>query len=784
MTSRPLEGLRVVDLSRTAAGQQAAGLLGDYGADVVLVEAPGGAALRQQDPAAASVYNRNKRSVTADLASAEGRHAVLGLASWADVLIADWTKAEEAQLGLTAQALKSANPHLIQCIVEGFGGEGAWSTLPAHEAFVHALLGTMAVQAGHREGPIFEGLPFATTGAAQLAVVGILATLYRRMDDGVGRRVETSLLDGAMAFHTMLWGESDAALAKGEKRLDMRGATKLRLITRSFICSDDAYVGVHTGAVGAFGRLMQVLGLDDKIPPSESGLDMGIELTPEQADYLEANIHTIFASQPAAHWVNRLMEADVCCVEHLPPTECFTQAQVIHNKMVVTVDDHELGKIQQVAPGIRFNGAAPMQPAPAPRVGEHNSAALESTPSAWTRDLPKNTAPDQRPLLDGVKVFDIGAYYAGPYSSRLLADFGANVIKVETIGGDQLRGLERPFFGAQAGKRSFAANLKAESVAPVIRKLVEWADAIHHNMRPGAAERLGVGVEQVRAINPDIIYLYAPGWGASGPHNVRQSFAPMLSGFVGVSYEVAGQFNEPMPSPGNEDPGNGLLGGVALLISLLHRRRTGKPLSCENPQLNASMGMVAHIVRGAEGAIGAGRLDVLQMGVDALESLYETSDGWLCLTARSDSEIAALERALGVAILKQAEFATAQARRENRDALTDVLRAAIAEHSTAQALQRLNAETTLAVVPVGDTGPHDILFDVEQRRMGRVAEVDHPKLGKVREFAQLTRVSDTTMPPHRTAPGLGEHTREILIECGFGERDIEAMRQRGDIRCA
>ena len=138
-----------------------------------------------------------------------------------------------------------------------------------------------------------------------------------------------------------------------------------------------------------------------------------------------------------------------------------------------------------------------------------------------------------------MKIVDTGAYYAGPYSSRLLADLGADVIKLEPTLGDPLRGIERPFFSAQAGKRSLAVNLKDPGLGPAIEKLLGWADVVHHNMRPGAAERLGLGAEQVRAAHPDVIYLYAPGWGSSGPHMMRQSFAPMLSGYVGASYEVA-----------------------------------------------------------------------------------------------------------------------------------------------------------------------------------------------------------------------------------------------------
>ena len=491
----------------------------------------------------------------------------------------------------------------MYCSISGFGPDGPYRDVVGYESFVHAVVGTMAQQAGHRDGPIFQGLPFASTGAAHLTLIGMLAALYRRLDDGVGRHVETSLLDGALAFLSMMWGESDASVAaQAGMDLSMTRGSGMRLITRSFVCSDDEYIGIHTGAVGAFGRLMEVLGLDDRIPPSETGIDMGTPLTPEQAELLERELHPRFASQPRAYWVERLMAADVCAVEHLHPSEVFDEPQPRHNRMVAVVDDPVLGRGRAGRTRDPFRRDGPRGVA----AGAHARPAHRRGPrrARVERRCRPPTAPvgpaDERPLLHDVKILDAGAYYAGPYSSRLLADLGADVIKLEPTLGDPLRGIERPLFSAQAGKRSLAVNLKDPGLQPAIEKLLDWADVVHHNMRPGAAERLGLGVEQVRASHPDVVYLYAPGWGSSGPHMLRQSFAPMLSGYVGASYEVAGAFNEPMPSTGNEDPGNGLLGAIAVLIALIHRRTTGAAVSCENPQVNAAMSMMAHVVRSAD----------------------------------------------------------------------------------------------------------------------------------------------------------------------------------------
>ena len=133
-------------------------------------------------------------------------------------------------------------------------------------------------------------------------------------------------------------------------------------------------------------------------------------------------------------------------------------------------------------------------PKPAPAAGADNGA-VDWAPTAAA--APPDGDFTARPLLDGVHIVDMGAYYAGPYSSRLLGDLGADVIKLETLGGDQVRGLERVFRSASANKRSISANLKDPELEAAKRGLVEWADIIHHNMRPGAAERLGLGRRHV-----------------------------------------------------------------------------------------------------------------------------------------------------------------------------------------------------------------------------------------------------------------------------------------------
>jgi crotonobetainyl-CoA:carnitine CoA-transferase CaiB-like acyl-CoA transferase len=765
----PLQDLTVVDLTTGTAGPRATGMLADYGADVTWVEPPGGDRFREQLAVPYSVFNRGKRSVELDLRSAAGRESLFALLRGADVLVESRRPGSLERLGLGYEALHERFPALVYCSISGFGRTGPYRDVPGYESLVHALVGTMGEQVGVREGPIYEGIPFASVGAAHLADIGVVAALLRRREDGVGRWVETSLYDGALAYLSMLWGDADVPPPP-------RDPGGRRLVARNFRCADDEIIGVHTGAVGGFGRLMVEVGMDDLLPPSEHGLDMATPLTPEQRRALTDRLPEIFATKPRDAWLERLTEVDVCAVPILTPAEAMAQPQVAHNGMVTTVEDPVLGPVRQVAPGARFQRTPEGVAGPAPTVGAHNGLSVGAP-----ADVAHSGAETDRPLLDGLRVVDFGAYYAGPYGSRLLADLGATVTRVETLAGDPNRGSVIIFQSSHAGMRSIALNLKSDEAKEIARRLIESADVVHHSMRPGAAERLGIGAADVARINPRAVYAYAPGWGSSGPWAQRQSFAPLMSGFVGATAEASGLFNEPVYPAGNEDPGNGLLGAFAMLAGALHAAGSGEGQYVEHPQLNAAMAHVAHIVTTPDGEpLGAGLLDPLQMGFGPLDRLYQTADGWVCLVATSDAEIAALGGVLGVDILGNELFGDHGSRVENSYALEGVIGAAVETRKTAE----LVADLVAAGVPAAEPVPHNMkafLSDPQNRASGRVGAGLDPVRGEVRGVGRLVRVSGLEPAPRWLAPGLGEHTAEILTELGYDTARIAALREQGVI---
>ena len=244
----------------------------------------------------------------------------------------------------------------------------------------------------------------------------------------------------------------------------------------------------------------------------------------------------------------------------------------------------------------------------------------------------------------------------------------------------------------------------------------------------------------------------------------------MMSGYAGIGLECAGQYNPPLFPTGNEDPGNGLLGAVAVLMALLHRRRTGEGQYVENPQLNATMAHMAHAVRRADGTVlGAGRLDPLQLGNSATRTAVRDSRRLgVRRRGRPSRTVAGLARVAGVD-LEADDYEFGQ-----------LVAAAFAARKTGELLGELAAAGVPAAEPVPPNMRH-LMHDAGEIERRRVAAVEHHTKGTVRELAVLVRVSDCVIPPHRLAPDLGEHTDAVLAELGYWADEIAALHADGAI---
>lgn len=380
--------------------------------------------------------------------------------------------------------------------------------------------------------------------------------------------------------------------------------------------------------------------------------------------------------------------------------------------------------------------------------------------------------------LKGIRVLDIGLYFAGPYSSRLLSDLGADVIKLEPLDGDLLRPTTKAFNGAARGKRSIAANLKHPAGLEIAHRLAARADVVTHNMRPGVVERLKVDYETIRSFNPQIIYAFAPGWGSSGPDSGRPGFAPMFSGYCGLQHEAAGEGNDPALPVGNEDNGNGLVGAGAILMALYHRKRTGMGQYLEYPQLSATLLMGMYMMRRPDGTvIGARGLDAERQGIHPLDRLYETSDGWLCVSCRLDREFCALvSLSEFAAIGADPRFIDEESRVLHKGELQRSLAVVFRSATAAEWAEQLGGVGVPCEIPAGTDSQQRFFQDPEQEQLGRVETYIHPQWGEVKDVAVLVRMSGSgERMSSRPAPQVGENTREILAEVDYSEAEIDGL---------
>jgi crotonobetainyl-CoA:carnitine CoA-transferase CaiB-like acyl-CoA transferase len=390
--------------------------------------------------------------------------------------------------------------------------------------------------------------------------------------------------------------------------------------------------------------------------------------------------------------------------------------------------------------------------------------------------------------LAGLRVVDFGQYLAGPFGPMLLADLGADVIKVEPPRGDGMRGtVVGSFMGCQRGKRDIALDLKQPDGLRIALELVAGADMVHHNMTLGTADRLGIGYEHCKAVRPDILYANTYMYGPVGPLARFGGVDPLGQAAAGLEWEqgpVAAGNPPQWYRHGHGDVAAAMPSVLGLLIALYHRNRTGDGQSVWTSILHGSMLYTLDSWLDAEGNPSPRpELDREQLGLSALYRLYETSDGWLQLAAVRDEHWPALCEVVGrEELVGDQRFATSEARGRHRAELTAALDQSFRSDTAASWCAALDAAGVPAEVSVDTDNGRSVLFDEELMRVGLVTDYQHPLLGTVRQFGNLITFSETQTRQERATPMVGEHTREILAELGYGDEAIDELAARGVVR--
>ncbi len=391
--------------------------------------------------------------------------------------------------------------------------------------------------------------------------------------------------------------------------------------------------------------------------------------------------------------------------------------------------------------------------------------------------------------LDGIRVIDMTTIYSGPIAAAILADQGADVVKVEAPpAGDAMRapfrharnGLNGSFAQMNRNKRSIVIDLATEPGKDALRRLVAGADVLMENFRPGVMERLGFGYQALKAINPRLVFASINGVGRSGPYAGRRVYDAVIQAISGVAALQADPASE-RPVMINTllcDKVTSMTAAQAICSALVARGRTGAGQRVEVSMLDASLFFLWPDSMANFHFVGD---DVPRFPYGShAYFVRQTADGHVATMPVQAGEWAGLFRALELPNLMEDErFATAPARQANRDAFQALLDDAYAKFPTDALCKRLEANQ----VPFAKINTRDeVIEDPQVKAMEALVEFDHPVGGRMRQPRPPAQFSDTRAALSRPSPVLGEHTDEVLREAGFADEEIAALRANGSVR--
>jgi crotonobetainyl-CoA:carnitine CoA-transferase CaiB-like acyl-CoA transferase len=393
--------------------------------------------------------------------------------------------------------------------------------------------------------------------------------------------------------------------------------------------------------------------------------------------------------------------------------------------------------------------------------------------------------------LKGLKVVDLSHIMAGPACSMLLADMGADVIKVERLpDGDDSRRMVPPtiadesaaFLIMNRNKRGIALDLRAEAGRHVLSRLLKNADVLIENFRRGAMEHMGFGYDAVHALNPKLIYCSISGFGRTGPYADRGGFdlvAQGMTGLMSITGEGPGHPPVKIGAP-LTDITAGILACVGILAALHSRESTGEGQMVDTSLFEAG---IVHTYWHSAMCFATGRAPGPMGTAHPLNAPYQafpTSDGWITVGAANQGNWLRLIDALGASALREdPRFATNADRMQNLAALTDVLTPFFKPRSSAEWLRRLEQ----AGVPAGPVLEiSEMHADPQTVARKMVVESVHPTAGEVKAIGLPVKFSDTPGGVRRPAPLFGEHTREVLRENGFSDKEIDQLLAQGVVQ--
>jgi crotonobetainyl-CoA:carnitine CoA-transferase CaiB-like acyl-CoA transferase len=812
-----LQSLRVVDLT-TAQGMLCAQILADLGADVVQIEPPGGASGRTIGPFLDDIvdperslswwaYARGKRSLVLDIAAEQDRPTLLRLIETADVLVESEPVGRLETLGLGDDVLEALNPALIHVSMTGYGRTGpkahwAWTDLT-----LMAAGGPLAIAGDDDRAPVRVGVPQAFAHAAAEAAAGVMVALRGRLKTGLGQRVDLAA-QSAVTIATQAFAMATAA---GDQPIERSGiGPKVGdLQLRQYWPAKDGMVSIAHLFGPIFGlptrRLMEYVceeGFCDKATRDKDWIEYGAMLLDGREPLSEfERVKACVAACTASKTKAELLDAGLNRRLLIAPV--FTMADMANSAqtaargyLVKPKGEGPAAEIRYPGPFAKFSRSPIAPTRRPPRIGEHGEevlAELARLEPAVARLARERAAVDgdfdpDRPLA-GIRILDFTWAMAGPAATRYLADFGAEIVRVEStlrmdpirtvrpfVDGDPAPENSTMFHNLNAGKKLITVDLTNEASRSVIHDLVRWADIVFESFSPRAMRAFGYDYESLRKLKPDLIMVSSCLMGQTGPLSLFAGYGNLSAAIAGF-VELAGWPDRPPVGPfgAYTDYIAPRYAAIAMLAAIEHKRRTGEGQYIDLSQAEAGM----HFIAPAILDYTANGRNHARNGNDdphmAPHGVYRAAgeDRWVAIACEDDARWTALCRVVDTL----APMAQSHAHREDRLAARRELDGLITAWTQVRPAEAIEAALQAAGVAASVVQTaQDLERDPQLAHLGHFVYRPHP-CGRDGVFeACATRMSRTPARHDETLPSFGRDMDEILKDIlGYDDERIAEL---------
>jgi crotonobetainyl-CoA:carnitine CoA-transferase CaiB-like acyl-CoA transferase len=730
---KPLDTISVVDLGLGLSAALVTRMLADAGAQIRRIEPTAGDPFYELHPCY-SVWRGDAQISKAGTSAAAVTLAADGLAT-ADLCVVGGEDFPGLDWRVDVEELARSHPRLVILEISGYCHGTPEAEAPAVDLLVQAYSGLVHEQYSDR--PMLYALPAPSYGAALQGLVGLLGALVDREQTGKGQIVRTSLFEGTLSWLGHSWFISE----RSDWSMDLVVPKDVSQLT--FRCADGEYLHFALVTANARAHVYGVLGIDDATAGSRHGglpsLAKGARNFYGDVDLLQSYI----IKWNRADLLERLWALGVAAEPVNKPGDVWDDEQVAQN-----------GTIWREADGVS-------------RVGL--PFKVDFIDDA-TRPARARKQSESAPPLSGIRIVDFGTYAAGPHASMILADLGADVIKVESIAGDPIHSFYRPYSTSSRGKRHLAIDMKKPQGVEIALRLCRGADIVHHNFRPGVAERLGIDAQTLHRLKPSLVILETSGYGTSGPKSQRAGIDYALQALTGHEEHAAGEGTGlTCYSLTTIDFAAGMLGAVCSLAAQWKKERTGGGATVATSLLETGLFLLSQLVRTRDGTfVPLPRLNHEQTGFHPAEQLYKARDGWVAIAARTEEMAGRLLAVLGL------ETRINRRRRDWGRAEAALIADAIAQRDAAKVLAGLRREEVWCA-PCRSEAKEVTLRDLELRERGTVLSTKHARYGEILQIGSLFTLSRARIRPSGDTATIGQHSREILAELGYGDAEIAQL---------